>query len=66
MQQFKIIPAIATSWVYLFAANTLLGKYNDYKNELLKSTTPGSNVFEILEDIHGIAAGCKAVSTWAG
>ena len=50
----------------MFAANTLLGMYNDYKAALDKSVKPSSRAFEILEDIHGLASGFKAVSTWAG
>lgn len=66
MQQYKIIPAIAASWALLFAANTLLGTYDEYRKEIAKSGTPSKHAFEILAEIHGVAAGLKAVSTWQG
>ena len=63
MQQFKIVPAIAASWTFLFVADSLYSMYSQYQ-EKLKAKDP--NAFEILGDTHALVSGFKGLGTWSG
>ena len=64
MQQYKIIPAIATSWTFLLSAFTAFQQYKAYKDMLAAGDL--TKAFDVLTDLHGLVSGLKGVSTWSG
>lgn len=66
MQQMKIVPAISASWAHLITSVKMLGLYDQYKQELSKNSQKEAKAFDMLQDLHSVAAGLKPIGTWHG
>jgi len=63
MQQYKLIPCLATAFAMFFAHDALKEIFARY----YKALEGGQDqAFEILENLHGITTGMKSYSTWQG
>ncbi len=62
-QQLKIVPAITAAWAHLITNTTMRGMYDAYISELSRKS---KRAFELLQDIHCMAAGLKAMGSWHG
>lgn len=62
MQQFKVVPVISSVWTLLHVSRDI----QNLNNEFNKQRENGQNPMGLLADLHGLASGFKALSTWYG
>jgi acyl-CoA oxidase len=66
MQQMKVVPAISAAWAHLITSVKMQGLYDLYTHELTLNSHKGAKAFDMLQELHCVAAGLKPMGTWHG
>jgi acyl-CoA oxidase len=66
MQQMKVVPAISAAWAHLITSVKMQGLYDLYTLELNQNSHKGAKAFDMLQELHCVAAGLKPMGTWHG
>ena len=62
-----MIPSIAIAWALSYFSNTLQNMYYQFENEIKLTNGKGNaKAFSLLDDLHALCAGGKAISSWMG
>ena len=66
MQQLKIVPALSAVWAHFITSNNLQRLYQQFQDELAKVPRDESKAYTLMNDIHCLVAGLKAMGSWHG